>query len=443
MVTTPPRKYLAALVVAVLILAGTLSFLAWRHWRKHPVPRVLITRTMPYDAAAPFRTPAEDWPQWLGPRGDGISREAALAPWPDSGPRCLWSADVGLGYASPVAVAGQIYLFTFDNGTETLTAFDARSGKTIWSDSAKGGWSGSQPGTRATPVIHGQHIYTFGGAGDLICRNLSTGNPLWHINVLASTGSANLQWGAASPPLLDNGLIFVQCGKGGPTCVAVEEGSGAIAWHSQARTQAGYAHPILADVGGTRQLIVLAGDALYGMDPLTGRTLWSEPWATTAQANCSPPVYADGHLFITSAEGHGSLMLRLSPTGATHEWASKALQGYFQSPIRDSGYLYLNSNGNMTCVKFPDGQVAWSAPDASLHLNFGGSIVRVGDQALLLSAHGKLSLVRATPQGVALLAQAQVLDGTETFATPLLYAGRLYLKGTRQLICLEMATAHQ
>lgn len=34
---------------------------------------------------------ADDWPQWQGPRRDGISREHGLSnAWPESGPSVAW-----------------------------------------------------------------------------------------------------------------------------------------------------------------------------------------------------------------------------------------------------------------------------------------------------------------------------------------------------------------
>src|SRR5258705_196438 len=68
--------------------------------------------------------------------------------------------------------------------------------------------------------------------------------------------------------------------------------TGKIAWESAARgtasgknhmeggTGGGYAAPILASVGGAKQLIVLGGTAVYGMDPATGKNLWQEEWFT-------------------------------------------------------------------------------------------------------------------------------------------------------------------
>ena len=50
---------------------------------------------------------ADDWPQWRGPRRDGISKESGLlAQWPAEGPKLVWQAhEIGEGYSTPAVVA--------------------------------------------------------------------------------------------------------------------------------------------------------------------------------------------------------------------------------------------------------------------------------------------------------------------------------------------------
>ena len=52
---------------------------------------------------------AEDWPQFLGPERNGVSRGPALAEtWPAAGPRVVWRKAVGQGFAGPVVVQGRV-----------------------------------------------------------------------------------------------------------------------------------------------------------------------------------------------------------------------------------------------------------------------------------------------------------------------------------------------
>jgi hypothetical protein len=52
---------------------------------------------------------ADDWPQWHGPRRDGIWREAGiLERFPTEGPKLLWRAAIGGGYSGPAVSDGRV-----------------------------------------------------------------------------------------------------------------------------------------------------------------------------------------------------------------------------------------------------------------------------------------------------------------------------------------------
>jgi hypothetical protein len=49
-----------------------------------------------------LEAPAEDWPQFLGPRANGISTETNLIEkWPTNGPPVVWQKEIGTGYSAP------------------------------------------------------------------------------------------------------------------------------------------------------------------------------------------------------------------------------------------------------------------------------------------------------------------------------------------------------
>jgi outer membrane protein assembly factor BamB len=452
---TPGRAFLFSLGLILLILLIGLPLAIWKFAPligktpfRSTAAHVAERKTDDSAASVPF-VAAEDWPAWRGPRGDGISREAGIAePWPAEPLKEQWSADVGLGYSSPIAAGGRVYLFSLDNRHDALTCFDAATGHIIWSDQSDAGYVGDFPGTRATPAIDGNSIYTLGGEGELTRHDLATGRPVWRVNVLALTGASGPPgYGCGSSPLVALGKVFVQGGKGptgAPTALALNQETGAVARQSEARGAAAYAHPILAQVpgpGGTvvPQLIIFGGASVFGMDPATGRTIWSQPWPSSYGVNSSTPVYspADGRLFITSDYGMGCLMLRLSPEGAAKVWKNKEVKSKFQQTILDGGFLYANDQGRIKCLSWADGARKWEATADSVQIGENGSIVRVGDKLLLMSDTGTLSLLRATPDGFSVLSTSKPFDATEIWATPLLYGGRIYIKGTRELVCLK------
>ena len=384
---------------------------------------------------------AEDWPKWLGPRGDNISKEEVAAEWPADGPKQLWEAPVGEGHASPVAHAGKVYVFALNGDDEVLTCFDANSGAIALKQGYGIGKKADYPGTRATPTIEGDRIYTLGEDGELTCRQLEDGNEVWRTNVLRETGSRMLGWGCASSPLIVGDKIYVQTGEGGPIAVAVNKADGKVAWKSEAKNKAGFASLVHADVDGKPQILIFAGKALGGLDPETGKTLWSQDFHTRYDVNAATPVFHDGRALFTAEYDTGrAAMYEVKAKSAKKVWENKNLKSKFQPVVLDDGYVYGNDGGNVVCVKWDDGKLAWRAQEKEFRLGSGGSLVRVGgDKLITLSEKGRLSLMQATPKAYKLLGQVELFDADQIWASPLVYDGKLYCKGRDQIVCLDVS----
>src|SRR5438045_2093259 len=114
------RRRVVLGLLMLLVAAAVLA--AWMPLAGPRLPGTHIASRRTFDAPAAAFSAAEDWPRWRGPRGDAISREAGIvSEFPDGGPPQLWAADVGVGYSSPVASAGRVYLFTLNERKEVLT----------------------------------------------------------------------------------------------------------------------------------------------------------------------------------------------------------------------------------------------------------------------------------------------------------------------------------
>src|SRR5437867_12223501 len=80
-----------------------------------------------------FSAHAEDWPHWRGPDFNGISKETGWsAKWPAEGPKRLWKAAVGIGFASLSVSQGRAYTVGNKEDTDTVFCFDANSGAVLW-----------------------------------------------------------------------------------------------------------------------------------------------------------------------------------------------------------------------------------------------------------------------------------------------------------------------
>jgi outer membrane protein assembly factor BamB len=388
---------------------------------------------------------AGEWPKWLGPNGDGISREAVADKWPADGPKKLWSAKVGIGYASAVAQGGKVYAFGLDGNQDVLTALDATSGKQLWREAYADGYdkNGKYPGARATPTIDGDRIYTYGGAGHLVARELATGKELWKVDVLKEAGSTELlTWGQASSPLVHGDHVVVQAGIGGAIAVAVNKADGKVAWLSEAKGTGGYAYPLPIEVGGKPQLIVSAGSGLFAMDPATGKTLWKQSQKADYDVVAATPVYdGKGNLFVTVGYGSGyGAMYQVSADGAKKLWQKRELRCKFPAPILDGNTLHIvtdEGRGPVKAVEWPTGKPLW---ELKANLGFGGSLLRVGGDKLIAQAQtGELSLIQTTPTAGKVLSTFKAFEGAkEAWAMPVAYDGKLYAKGVDELVCYDL-----
>ena len=94
----------------------------------------------------------------------------------------------------------------------------------------------------------------------------------------------------------------------------------------------------------------------------------------------------------------------------------------------------------MKAMSWPDGKILWESQ--AFKLANGGSFVTLpGGRAIMQSERGRVALASLDPRGLKIISDFKAVDGTETWATPLIYGGRLYAKGTQELICYDLSAS--
>ena len=92
----------------------------------------LFLALLPAGAKDPDTT-GFDWPQWRGPRRDGVSRETGLLKeWPAGGPKLLWDSkqvnggksSVGRGFSSVSVAGGRVFTQGDRKGDGLVLALD-------------------------------------------------------------------------------------------------------------------------------------------------------------------------------------------------------------------------------------------------------------------------------------------------------------------------------
>jgi outer membrane protein assembly factor BamB len=385
------------------------------------------------------RLRAADWPQWRGPKQDGVSLETGLlTKWPGTGPTELWRFPLGAGYSSVSVAGGRAVTMYGTPAGEFVVALDAASGKPLWKvrsgDLFVNDSYGNGP--RATPTINEGRVYALGGGGDLLCLEAATGKTVWTLDLVKKFGGRVPEYGFSASPAVFGKLLVVDVGaQKGRSLVAFDKATGEVLWTSLA-DKPGYATPIRAEVDGVPQIIVLMGEALVSVSPGDGREFWRRPWKTTLDANVATPIFHQGRLFLSTGYGTGCALFALSaPSGkpaATELWAGKQMQNCFSTSVLVDGYLYGFHNLILTCMDFNSGEIQWKQRGFNR-----GSLIAADGKLIIYGERATLALAAASPVKYKELARAQVLDG-KTWTAPTLSSGRLFLRNEQEMVCLKL-----
>ena len=277
---------------------------------------------------------SQDWPQWRGPNRDGWALVDRLAgEWPGSRVSPVWAVDGGEGYSSLVVKDDRAYTLSVMDGQEGLVCLNAVTGGQVWRQEYKRPTLNMQYGytPRSTPTLDGDRIYSVGTSGQLQCRTVAAGELVWEHDLMEEYGVRLPTWGMAfSPLVVGDLLITLPGGAGGRSVVAFDKKDGKERWRAL-DDPAGYSSPILIQVGGKPQLVVLTGKNLCGLT-LQGKALWSFPWPTNANINAATPLtfqaQANGksHTYVFIASG---LRQRLCPVAHRTQragWLGRAVR---------------------------------------------------------------------------------------------------------------------
>src|SRR5438105_3726888 len=224
------------------------------------------------------------WPQFLGPRRDGMSRETGLnMDWKKTSPKVLWKVPLGAGFSSMSIVDGRIYTMCQRGSKDIVVCLRASDGKELWTDEVAPTYLDKQkqgPGPRSTPTYHGGKLYCLMPMGELVCLS-ADGKRLWTAHQFKDTGARNpgavpefYYWGASLSPLVEGDFVVVQPGGDKKNSVAAyHKDTGKLAW-TVGDDPPGYGSPIAVTIDGQRQLIVPTGISVLGIDPAKGTLLW-------------------------------------------------------------------------------------------------------------------------------------------------------------------------
>ncbi|MEQ8766051.1 MAG: PQQ-binding-like beta-propeller repeat protein [Planctomycetota bacterium] len=277
---------------------------------------------------------SDDWPQWRGPDGNGVSGATNLPTEWGPEKNVVWKTALpGWSGATPIITGDHIFLTSpskvsaeelakaeeearqreaereesgrgrgrgrrgrggsgrgggrHPGGQELmLVCLSRTSGEILWEKQVDEGNRLFMKGnsTSPSPVTDGKHVWVVTGNGQVTAFDLA-GQETWKTNLQETYGEFGLNWGYASSPLLYQGQLIIEVLHGMRTekpsyLVSLEAATGKVLWKVDRPTDAprespdAYTTPLLVKKGDKTQIIISGGDYVTGHDPKDGKELW-------------------------------------------------------------------------------------------------------------------------------------------------------------------------
>lgn len=419
---------------------------------------------------------ADNWPQWRGPNGQGISTEKQLpTEWgPDTG--IAWKLPLDSGHSSPIVWGDRAFVTSVIEGeaipgqkaathmlggkewvhpdsvaadrkhTFKVIGIDTKTGKVAWEQTAYEGPvydARHRQSSFAAPtmITDGKLVFAYFGAEGLYAYDV-TGKPAWKVVEKFKT----LGLGAGTSPVLHGDLVIIQRDEDNgeeSVVVAYDRTTGKEAWKVKRPIQASWSTPVLVNAPSTgsgqagrrTELVTNGNEYVIAYDPATGKELWRTK-GVESNAIHTPLVGKD--LVIVTAGFPAKRIIALrpgdQPEGKRVAWEYTKGTGYVLSNLLYGDYVYLSTdNGILTCLNASTGEVVYEGGRPPKPSRFVGSAVAYNGLIAMTSEDGETFLVKAGPTFE--IVRVNSID-EPVFSSAALANGRIYLRGTKHLYAI-------
>lgn len=401
--------------------------------------------------AAPASRGGDDWPDYRGPTHDGHATAPGLPlTWSET-ENVRWKAPIpGRGWSTPAVGGGRVWLTTADPDGATLSvvALDAERGEVVH-DAVL--FTNDDPQPRhdlnsyasPSPVLAGGRVFVHFGTYGTAALDAATGEVLWtrrdlHIDHQVGPGS--------SPAVYGDLLIVHMDGMDLQYVVALRQSDGRTAWRSD-RTidysdiaddqRKAYETPVFVDTPRGPEMISVAAQGVFGLDPRDGTERWKLRFRGFSQS--SRPLVVDGLALVNTGFMTPNLLaVRLGGEGdvtSTHlAWTFTSNVPTMSSPIAVDGHVYFTSeNGILSCVEVATGERVFRERVGG---EYSASPIHAEGRLYFPSRDGRCLVIRAAPE-FELLADNRLDEGF--MASPAVSGAALFLRSKTHLYRIEQA----
>ena len=399
---------------------------------------------------------ADNWPQWRGPKNDGVAPAKNVpATWSDS-ENVAWKLPMpGRAGATPCVWGDRIFLTSTVDGSPDLVAVCVNtSGKELWRATIGQGAVQARgdegDGASASPSTDGKHVWFFLGSGDLACLDLD-GKEVWKFNCQARYGRFRIQFGMHSTPALFDGRLYLQfLHDGGQQVICLEAATGKEVWKvdrpsdGKAECLHSYASPFVWSSGTDAYLVTHGNDYAIAHDLKDGKEIWrlgglnpKERYNRTLRFVASPVCTPE--LIVVPTAKNGAVVA-VKPTargqfanGSEFEqWRRPSGTPDVPCPLVADGLVYLVGElGDFTCIDAKTGKTQYT--EKFRRFRHRASPVYADGKVFAAARDGLTYVVKAGPK-YDLLATNKL--GEDMTASPVVLDGRIYLRGFKNLYAI-------
>ena len=402
------------------------------------IPLAVMTACLMLVAVAPLSADTA-WPGFRGPSADG-SVDAELFAGDATGLAVGWKVALGSGYSALAVDAGKVFAMFADGDGDYLGAFDADSGDELWryriAETYKG-HDGSHDGPISTPSVADGRVFGLGPYGQLFAVSAADGKELWATHLVDDHGAEKPHYGFTTSPVAGAGVVAVQIGGEGKSIMGFKAETGEVAW-SLGDDAIVYHSPVLGEIAGQKQILSAGLKNLYGIDPASGKVLWSHTHdgdqSAMGGATVVPVLAGDDRILLLN-QFESSVMLQVKKNGEAYEvselWSADTIKRTYVHPVVHDGYIYGMVGRIFTCVDAATGERKWRSREPG-----DGFPTLVGDHIIMMTKPGTLHVIEASPEAYQEVAQLELFD-EHSWSEVAFADGRLFARSMGQLARID------
>ncbi|MCG8579751.1 MAG: PQQ-binding-like beta-propeller repeat protein [Bacteroidales bacterium] len=375
-------------------------------------------------------------PAFRGKQSSGISPAINLPmKWNlANGTNIAWQTKInGKGQSSPVIYGNKIFITCGDEKARELFCYDLNTGENLWTYNVTGipGSPAQVPETTddtglasASVATNGKQVCAVFGTGDLVCTDMD-GNKLWAKNL----GVPDNHYGYASSLLIYDNKLFIQYDNNNVQKVmALNPATGDVIWSKDRKERITWSSPMIADVSGSPQLVLMGNPGITGYNPSTGDELWRVEclMGEVGASACS----MDGIIFGASEYAK---MVAINCSDGSVLWESMDYLPEVASPVANKTNIYIATSYGV--VASFDPKTGELKKEHETNGEFYSSPILAEGKIYIISNDGTMHIFKADDDFALLDSFA---TGENTYATPAFTNGRIVVRTDNSIYCVKV-----